>query len=710
MPEPWREELRLPPHETAPGQARAFVRQVLEDHGWTYALESALLLTTELATNAVVHAGTAVHVDVAGDDTTVTIRVQDQTPGRLSGVPRPPDELHEGGRGLYLVDSLATSWGTEHTSTAKVVWFRFSRSPAQSAEGPPANVEPVDLDRLASVDLGWLTAAGATSLDRLTLWEFLREILWRSMETLDADAGVVVVDDEETGDPAVVAHNGLPEDTVEDLRKTLSASAHSVRPPAADRGLLGMVSDAAVTAVPLRLDGAAFGWMELRSRDRARAWSRHDLGVAQLAAARMSLAVTGTRLGEADQRRRGWLSFLAEASELLAGSLDVRLTLPLVAQLVLPSLATWSAVYLLDERDQAALTAVGHVDERRVATLRECLVDSEPFAAAVADALRTSGSSPLDGALLAVAEPADPRVTAPERSGLIVPLRARGRTVGGLVLVRPRGPRHTAEERTLAEDLGRRAGLAVDNARLYSDRTGVARALQAWLLPPELPATGDVEFAARYLAAGEGNEVGGDFYDVFDLPEGGWGLAVGDVCGKGAEAAAVTGLVRDIIRLMIRDGRLVPDVLNRLNRAILEQGDRGRFCTVAAARLQQDGDELVLRVSSAGHPLPVMIRASGHVEFVGRPGLVVGVTDDFEVHEEAVRIGRGDAVVFYTDGVTERRTATRMFGESLLLDTLALSAGRSAAGIASDLERAVDDYAAERLRDDLAILVVRRLP
>ncbi|HVE99604.1 MAG TPA: ATP-binding SpoIIE family protein phosphatase [Mycobacteriales bacterium] len=710
MPEPWREELRLPPDETAPGRARAFVRRVLEDHGWTYALENALLLTTELTTNAVVHAGTAVRVDVAGDADTVTVRVQDHTPGRLSGLPRAPDELHEGGRGLYLVDSLSTTWGTEHSSTGKVVWFRFARSPAEDLADPAGDQAPADLDRLAAVDLGWLTAGGGGTLDRLTLPEFLREILWRSMETLDADAGIVVVDEEDTGDPVVVAHNGLPEDTLSELRKTLAVSAHTVRPPASARGLLGLVSDAAVTAVPLRLDGSAFGWVELRARGDDRTWSRHDLGVTQLAAARMSLAVTGTRLGELDQRRRGWLSFLAEASELLAGSLDVRLTLPLVAQLVLPSLATWSAVYLLDERDQAALAAVGHIDERRVTVLRECLDASEEFTEAVADALRTSGSSPLDAALFSVVEAADPRVSAPERSGLIVPLRARGRVVGGVVLVRPRGPRHTAEERTLAEDLARRAGLAVDNARLYSDRAGVARALQAWLLPPELPTTGDVEFAARYLAAGEGNEVGGDFYDVFDLPEGGWGLAVGDVCGKGAEAAAVTGLVRDVIRLMVRDGHQVPEVLHRLNRAILEQGDRGRFCTVAAARLLPDGDDLLLRVSSAGHPLPVVIRAAGHTEFVGRAGMVVGVTDDFEVHEEDVHLARGDAVVFYTDGVTERRTATRMFGESLLLDTLAQSAGRSATGIASDLERAVDEYAAERLRDDLAILVVRRLP
>ncbi|HVF19538.1 MAG TPA: SpoIIE family protein phosphatase [Mycobacteriales bacterium] len=712
MPEAWHEELTLLPEETAPGRARRFVRYALTEHGWFGALDNALLLTTELTTNALVHAGTTITIGVGGDADGLTVRVQDHTPGRLAGLPRAPDELHEGGRGLYLVDTLSTTWGTEHTQSGKAVWFRFQRENADTdpPTPPPASAEA--LERISRVDLDWLTAAGSPALERLNIDELLGEVLWRLMETVDAAAGVVLVDDEESGVPALIAHHGVSAETA----KTYAAEGEIARPAltrqlGTDDGLLlADGSDGDVLAVALSLDGVAFGWVELRA-DGSRKWNRSDLGLAQLAADRLALAVAGTRLKEADQRRRGWLGFLAEASELLAGSLDERLTLSLVAQLVLPTLADWSAVYLLDERGEPRLAAVGHVDERHAADLRERLegLVGDEISAAVSSAVLSSGPTALT-----VAPSHLPVVgrttTSAQHSEIVVPLSARGRTLGALVLARPVGPRHTAEERSLAEDLSRRAALAVDNARLYGDRAAVARALQAWLLPAELPTPPGIEFAARYLAAGEGNEVGGDFYDVFPLGDDGWGLAVGDVCGKGAEAAAVTGLVRDVIRLLVREGHVVSEVLQRLNRAILEQGDRGRFCTVAAGRVDREGDDVVLRVCSAGHPLPVLMRSSGDLEFLGRAGTLVGVTESFEVHEHTVQLGPGDAVVFYTDGVTERRTATRMFGELRLLDTLALSAGRSAAGIAADLERAVDQYTAEPLRDDLAILVVRRLP
>ena len=135
-------------------------------------------------------------------------------------------------------------------------------------------------------------------------------------------------------------------------------------------------------------------------------------------------------------------------------------------------------------------------------------------------------------------------------------------------------------------DLARRAALAVDNARLYEERTGIAQALQSSLLPPELPAVAHVEFGARYAAAGEGNEVGGDFYDVFDVPDGPWAVAIGDVCGKGPEAAAITGLARNVLRLLGREGIAPPAVLTRLNTAILDLGDRGRFCTATMATVR----------------------------------------------------------------------------------------------------------------------------
>ena len=713
MSEAWTDELALVPDETAPGRARAFVRGVLAENGWLEQVENALLLTTELTTNALLHAGTAIRIDVAGNPDTLTVRVADHTPGRLAGVPRAPDELHEGGRGLYLVDTLSSSWGTEHSKSGKAVWFRFARDgSAPASPWTMSDESTADLERILAADPAWLTAAGSASLEQLNLTEFIRELLWRAMETLGAAAGLVVIDEEESGRPTLAGQHGLAPDLAAELDERIAATRDHPRLPHHPGGdaaglLLEGLGSRDTVAVALSLDGVELGWMELSARPDRR-WTRGDLGLAQLAADRMALAVAGTRLREADQRRRGWLSFLAEASELLAGSLDVRLTLSLIAQLVLPTLADWSAVYLLDERMDVALEAVAHVDERRSGEVRSLLegVDGAAVLAAVSEAVRTSSTSTALRTAVGVGDGLLPA----GHPGLAVPLRARGRTLGALVLGRPAGSRHTAEERSLAEDLARRAALAVDNARLYGDRAAVARALQSWLLPPELPASEEIEFSARYLAAGEGNEVGGDFYDVFGLDGDGWGIAVGDVCGKGAEAAAVTGLVRDVIRLLVREAVPVTEVLGRLNTAILEQGDRGRFCTVAAGRVCIDGSDVTLQVCSAGHPLPVLMHASGELEMVGSSGTLVGVTEDFEVEEHTVHLAPGDAVVFYTDGVTERRTPDRMFGERRLLDTLAGLAGEPAAQIATGLERAVQDYAAEPLRDDLAILVVRRLP
>jgi serine phosphatase RsbU (regulator of sigma subunit) len=288
-----------------------------------------------------------------------------------------------------------------------------------------------------------------------------------------------------------------------------------------------------------------------------------------------------------------------------------------------------------------------------------------------------------------------------------VPLVARRRTLGVLLAGRRSGvhPRH--EDAGLLLDLARRAALAIDNARLYQERTHIAQALQASLLPPDLPAATGVAFGARYAAAGSGNEVGGDFYDVFALRDGRWGVAIGDVCGKGAEAAAITGLARNVLRLLVREGRPAPTALRQLNEAILELGERGRFCTASLAVLERGPEGLVVRLSSAGHPPPVLVAADGSATFVGRSGDLLGVLDDVDVADDEVHLGPGDALVFYTDGVTERRDGEKMFGEFNLLAACRSAAGQSADQIAGQLDRAVRDFSVESSRDDLAVLVVQ---
>ncbi|CAO0825206.1 PAS domain-containing protein OS=Streptomyces microflavus OX=1919 GN=Smic_62100 PE=4 SV=1 [Streptomyces microflavus] len=260
----------------------------------------------------------------------------------------------------------------------------------------------------------------------------------------------------------------------------------------------------------------------------------------------------------------------------------------------------------------------------------------------------------------------------------------------------------------LAEDLSRRAALALDNARLYSERMAISQSLQRSLLPPGLPDVPNVEIEVIYRAAGEGNEVGGDFYDVFPIHDGAYGFAIGDVCGTGPEAAAVTGLARHALRLLAKEGFTGPAVLERLNAAILDEGARSRFLTLLYGELwpQEDGSAL-LKVVCAGHPLPLRLRQDGSVEAAAEPQPLLGVLEDLELYEQEVTLNPGDVLLCVTDGVTERREGTRMLGDDGLADVLSTCTGLTAGAVAARILRAVERFAAEPASDDMAILAMR---
>ena len=211
-----------------------------------------------------------------------------------------------------------------------------------------------------------------------------------------------------------------------------------------------------------------------------------------------------------------------------------------------------------------------------------------------------------------------------------------------LTLGKPSDEHFRQEILELAEDLSRRAALALDNARLYSERMAISQSLQRSLLPPGLPDVPNVEIEVIYRAAGEGNEVGGDFYDVFPIRDGAYGFAIGDVCGTGPEAAAVTGLARHALRLLAREGFGGPAVLERLNAAILDEGARSRFLTLLYGELwpQEDGSAL-LKVVCAGHPLPLRLRQDGSVEAAAEPQPLLGVIEDLELYEQEVTLEPG---------------------------------------------------------------------
>jgi serine phosphatase RsbU (regulator of sigma subunit) len=232
--------------------------------------------------------------------------------------------------------------------------------------------------------------------------------------------------------------------------------------------------------------------------------------------------------------------------------------------------------------------------------------------------------------------------------------------------------------------------------------------LQQSLLPERLPEFAGLDLAARYRPAGDGTELGGDFYDAFEVDDDRLVLTIGDVTGKGAGAAAMTGLTRHTLRAAAMFESRPTAMIGTLNRALLGQRSaRGKYCTVAVARLTRADHGARAEVSCAGHPLPLVLRAGGTVEPVGRPGTLLGWVPDPNHHDVAVDLAPGDALVLYTDGLTEARTPEGLLGDERLAAVLSACAGFGAGAIAARLEHAALSPQRHRPRDDVAIAVAR---
>jgi PAS domain S-box-containing protein len=402
--------------------------------------------------------------------------------------------------------------------------------------------------------------------------------------------------------------------------------------------------------------------------------------------------VTARRHAERERERvLSRSALLAEASELFDQTLDEQQTIDSVAHLCVRDLADTCVIVVGGGPARVS---------RIVALARDRAFDPAP-----ADVLRDPLTAVMRGGEGIVA--ASPPGLGTTRS-VTVPLLARGRVHG--VLMAGFEQLAAAEEHevlTLFEDLGRRAALALDSARLYAERSHVARTLQRSLLPAELPEVPGLELAARYVAAGEGNEVGGDFYDCFATGGGDWALVIGDVCGKGAEAAAVTALARYTLRASVLHTRRPRSVLGVLNEALLRQGLDYRFCTVLYASLTPREGHVTVTLATGGHPLPLVLRAGGRVETAGRPGTLLGIVDDPEISEETLVLEPGDALVLFTDGVIEATAADREIGPDRLAGFLASCAGSGAARIAEAVERQALATQGRLPRDDVAVVVAR---
>lgn len=685
-------------------------------------VDTAVLLASELCENAVIHAGTDFELVLTVDDAAVSVAVSDRGAGplelHLAQPRRQYGRAASHGRGLAMVARLASSWGTRHESDGRhVTWFVMDRAAAAATASPQAEPDPGWAERVWSEaeQARWLLHVPPALVDRLQPMELVAELLRRLRELLGAESVRVEVDEGDGAGPQEVASDGgtpggvtggdgptvaVPLPLTSPLRGTL----HVVAPGRAD----GWAPGRADGWAPGRADGRTPGHTdEARTRD-----------IVELIAYRVAMAVESRWLREVDQRRRAWMAYLAETSELLGQSLDVELAVAVVPQVVVPRLGRWCAVYLVDHVGRLRLAAFTHADENELTELRAVLDPDArpglpPELRAELSALVRDGSTALSRTSPGESTSAPVRFAVPT-DGLAVALRARGTTIGTLVVGRPDGRPHNPEDVVLVGDIARRAALAIHNAQSTAAHVAVSQALQHALLPRALPIAPGLDFAAEYLPASTGSDVGGDFYDVLTVDPSHWLVSIGDVCGKGARAAARTGLVRDVLRVLVRGGRSPVAAVEMLNEVMMEAGDPLQYCTLATAMVSRPRPgrppglevELVL----AGHLQPVLVRSDGTAELVGRFGTAVGLIPTVTLVTTHHHLAPGDTLLTYTDGVTERRRRTEQFGAERLLAAAAGAAGAGAAQVVAAVREEVERFSRDRRGDDIALLAVRAAP
>ncbi|MFD8225328.1 SpoIIE family protein phosphatase [Streptomyces massasporeus] len=693
----------------APGAARALVRAALTE--WTglglpgaehltdRLADDATLVVSELVTNAVVHAGTDVEMECrlegdTPDTAALVVEVSDHHPSRAprGSEPETSHDTPEYGRGLRLVGALSEAWGITYRTGRKTVWARLPAGGCAAGEQIEAY-------------------AGEHALARGLR---VAEILAPGPRPADETAAEIPASESRRGDEAVEA-----------LRAWRG------------RGDPWDLRDGGETW-DSREGGEARDWPALREDRDLRDWNdlrdwrdRHENRDGRN-------GPDGAWLG------RGALSFLAEASDLLAGQLDEDLVAALAGQLIVPRLADWCAVWLEDEATGGGwsggagaggprLARVWHGSENRIEELRRVLEKDppQPFdptgSSSPFERNREQGrSGPVDypwpGEALGDGEPG---------SALAYRLVAGGRPLGTLVIGRAGKAGFPDEITGLAEDLSRRVALAIGAARQYARQATISAVLQRGLLPGAVAEIPGMRSALVYEPCDKGGP-SGDFYDLFPAGDGRWCFAVGDVQGKGPEAAVVIGLARPWLRLLAREGYRVADVLDRLNQLLLDDATEAadaaaRALVAAGARPTPPGDgpqtrflsllygELVpfdggvrCTVASAGHPLPLLLGAGGEVHTAAQPQTLLGVVEDATYTSETFELRSGDTLLCVTDGVTERRSGSRQFDDGDGLATaLAGCAGLDAELIAERIKRLVHEFGARPPADDLALLVLQ---
>ncbi|MFI6727564.1 SpoIIE family protein phosphatase [Streptomyces atratus] len=404
---------------------------------------------------------------------------------------------------------------------------------------------------------------------------------------------------------------------------------------------------------------------------------------------------------------RGGPSFLAETSELLAGQLDEAMVTALAAQMLVPRLADWCGIWLSTPGSGLQLSRVWHADEQRMTPLREELERIPP-----PTALR-AGGTPWPWPESAGADRAG-------GSAFAFPLVARDTDQGVLLLGRAGQPQMTDTVVRMVQDVARRVAQAVFTARQYTRQRSISAALQRRQLPATLATIAGVDTAIVYEPHGEGQTVGGDFYDIFPMGEDHWCFLLGDVQGKDPEAMSVTGLARHLVRLLAREGHGVESVLGRLNVAMAEESAEAfalgaeqtgsRFLSLLYGELTVDPGVAGARctVASAGHPPALHLFADGRVEPASEPQMLLGIDEGAEFRAGTFRLAPGETLLCVTDGVTERRCGNWQLDDNDgLADVLRQGMGLGAKALAEHVRRAAHDFGVGPVEDDLSVLVLQ---
>jgi serine phosphatase RsbU (regulator of sigma subunit)/transcriptional regulator with GAF, ATPase, and Fis domain len=447
----------------------------------------------------------------------------------------------------------------------------------------------------------------------------------------------------------------------------------------------GEQRDHALVCLPLLLGDVAIGAFSA-SYAPDTDFGEDDLSFLRAIGEQCAQAIDRARARERATKVRVRFDALATASRTLALTLDYDETARAAVRLAVQHLGAHATLFV---HERGGLEPVAHADASAPET-DESLGWTD---AREADLARAAADATEEASPVSVHD-----------VGIAFPLTIAGITAGALAIGAPSIDPDDEEDVGFAREVTRRVSRAMENARLYRERDRAAVTLQASLLPPELPDVPGIEVASLFLPAIAGYAVGGDFYDVFELDDGRWVALVGDVCGKGLEAAALTGLARHTLRAVANVDR-PSEALEQLNRALLRERIDGRFCTVALAIFDpSDDDGARATISVGGHPLPHHVRRTGETSGVGRHGTLLGVAEKVDLHDDVVRLGSGECLVLFTDGIVGKRESTE--GSIALRSALRNGAPSSASELRDRIERFIREEVGGDQLDDVAVLVL----